>query len=86
MVLYEESGIDGENFAVSVKLYAIAGTHIAFTCQVGDKLILEVANGDEGCRIVRYFCLKVYRTLEYPTILSDIILGVGDHRDPLTAI
>jgi hypothetical protein len=86
MVLNEESGVDGEYLAIGVKRYPVAGFRVTFTIQIGYKLILEPANGNEGCRVVGDQVLGVDGALKDAAIISDIILGVGNHRDPLRSI
>jgi hypothetical protein len=77
MVLNEESGVDGKNLAINVELNAVAGPHVAFACQVCYKLILEPANGDEGCRIIRNKVRPINRPFKHSSLLSNRVLRVG---------
>jgi hypothetical protein len=86
MVLEDKTGIDGENFAVDVELDAVASSHITLTCQICDKLILEIANCNEGGRVVWYLRLQVNGTLEYAAILVNSVVGVRYNAYELTAI
>jgi len=86
MVLEDKTGIDGENFAVDVELDAVASSNVALACQVGHELILEIANCNEGGRVVWYLRLQVNGTLEYAAVFSNIVLRVWNYSDPLAAI
>jgi hypothetical protein len=76
MVLEDKTGIDGENFAVDVELDTVASSHVALACQVGNELILEVADCNEGGRVVRNKVLAIDRSFEYSPLLSNAILRV----------
>jgi len=86
MALYDESGVDGKNLTIYVKLNAVTGFHVAFGCEIGDELILEPANSDECGRIVWDEVLRVDCPLEYTAVLVDGVLRVGDDRDPLGSV
>jgi hypothetical protein len=86
MVLNEESGIDGKNLAAAVELNAVAGPNVAFACKVCYKLILEPANGDEGCRVVRHKILSVDGALKDAAVLVDGVLGIRYYRDPSSTV
>jgi hypothetical protein len=77
--LYEESGVDGEDLAVGVKLNAIASTHVALCGQIGNELILEPTHCDERSRVVGDKVLGVDRTLEHTTLLGDGVLRERDN-------
>jgi hypothetical protein len=49
-------------------------------------LVLEVANSDEGGRVVGNFCLEVNGSLEHSPILSNIVLRIRHHGDPLPPV
>jgi hypothetical protein len=82
----EESGVDGKDLTVRVERYAVAGLHVPVLIEVGDELILEVTNCDEGGRVVGNFVLSVDRALEYTAILVDGIFREGSYRYPLSPI
>jgi hypothetical protein len=86
MVLKDESGVDGENFAVYVKLDAVASAHVAFASQVGDEVILNPADGYEGGGVVGDPVLGVDRPLEDTAIFGDIVLRIRHNADPLAAV
>jgi hypothetical protein len=77
--LYEESGVDGKDLAVGVKLNAIASTHVALCGQIGNELILEPTHCDERSRVVGDKVLTVDWPLKNTSILVDRVLGERSH-------
>jgi hypothetical protein len=77
--LYEETGVNGEDLTVRVKLNAIASLHVAVLVQVGHELIVEPAYCDKGGRVVRDFVLSVDRTFKHSTLLGDGVLREWDY-------
>ena len=84
--LYEETGVNGEDLTVRVKLNAIASLHVAVLVQVGHELVVEPTYCDEGGRVVWYLRLQVNGALEYTAVFSNIVLRVWNYSDPLAAI
>jgi hypothetical protein len=79
----EETGIDRKDLTVRVQRYAVSSLHVTVLVKIGDELILEVPNGNEGSRIVWDFVLCVNGTLEYTPVLVDGVLRERGYRNPL---
>jgi hypothetical protein len=81
--LYEETGVDGKDLAVRVKLNSVTSLHVAVLVQVGYELIVEPAYCDERCGVVWYRVLCVDCALEHTTLLGDGVLRERDNGYPL---
>jgi len=86
MVLYEESGVDGKDLTVYVKLNAVTILHISILGQVGYKVVLNPTHGYESGGVVWDEILCVDCSLEYTAILVDGVLRVRDDGNPLRSV